>query len=408
MRQHDRMPPRPLRSALVVLTATAAALAAALAAVPAPSWSGAPDDLTRTGPEVSRAGGAVVGLRMARRVSDQRRARAVVTVTAPGGRVPAGRVVLRSGSRVLASAPTRAGRRVRVVLDLRRLRPGQHRVHAVLRAGGRRLGRSQVVDVTSRAGCAWRPTACGLPSAATTGVPRGTRLRASGSVTVTRPGTVIDGLDIRGTLTIKASRVVVRNTRIRGSGFWVVTVDRAASDVVIKDVEVDGLGMRGQAGSSGIVGGSPTIIRTRVTGVENGLVPGSGTRVRRSYVHGLAAPGSPHYDGIQIDGGVRDISVTTSTVDVSDQTQTSAVMIDNYFGAVSDVSVTRNLLMGGGFTVYADGAFSDSDGIRTVTYAGNRLVRGYYGYHLVRNARVRWSGNVVDRTGARVRVPGSS
>ncbi|WP_134742389.1 hypothetical protein [Nocardioides sp. 503] len=402
------MPRRTLRSALVVLTSAAAVLAATTA-VPAPSWSAPADDAARSGPGASRAGArAVVGLRTARQVSSQRGARAVVTVTRAAGRVPAGRVVLRSGTRVLASVTTRAGRRARVVLDLPRLRPGQHRVRAYFRAGGRRLGRSPAVAVTSRAGCAWKPSACGFASAGTTGVPRGTRLRASGSVTVTRPGTVIDGLDIRGTLTIKAPRVVVRNTRIRGAGFWVVTVDKAASGVVLQDVEVDGLGTRGVAGSSGIVGGSPTIIGARVTGVENGLVPGSGTRIRRSYVHGLASPGAPHYDGIQIDGGVKDISVTASTIDVSDQTQTSAVMIDNYFGAVSDVSVTRNLLMGGGFTVYADGAFSDSDGIETVTYARNRLVRGYYGYHLVRNARVRWAGNVVDRTGSPVRVPASS
>jgi hypothetical protein len=237
-------------------------------------------------------------------------------------------------------------------------------------------------------------------------VPKGTRLKPSGSVTVDRPGTVIDGLDISGTLTISASDVTVRNTRIRGSGFSLVKIDRGSSDVVLSHIDVDGLGTAGTAGSSGIVGGSPRIVRARVTGVENGFVPGSGTRIRRSYVHDLDSPGQPHYDGIQIDGGVENISVTGSTVDVSNHTQTSAVMIDNYFGPISGVTVDRNLLLGGGFTVYADGAFSESDDIDAVTYSNNRLVRGYYGYSLVRNASVRWAGNVVDGSGKTVQLHG--
>jgi len=39
-----------------------------------------------------------------------------------------------------------------------------------------------------------------------------------------------------------------------------------------------------------------------------------------------------------------------------------------------------------------------------VTYSNNRMVRGYYGYSLVRNASVRWTGNVVDGTGSAVRA----
>jgi len=394
-------PRRPLLSAAIVTTTALAGLAA----VTAPSGAAPVVADTDAPAQVGRARAAtVVGLSMRREISNQVASRAVVTVTRPGGRVAAGRLVVRSGKRVLARAVTAEGKRLRVVLELRRLGAGQHRVSASFSSQGRRLGRSNAVSVTARPGCAWRPHVCAFASAATAGVPRGTRLRPSGSVTVNRPGTVIDGLDISGTLTISASDVTVRNTRVRGSGFSVVNIGRGSTGVVIRNVEVDGLGTSGTAGSSGIVGGSPRILHTSVTGVENGFVPGSGTRIRNSYVHGLDSPGQPHYDGIQIDGGVADISVTGSTVDVSNHTQTSAVMIDNYFGPISNVAVVGNLLIGGGFTVYADGNFSDTDDIDTVTYANNRLVRGYYGYSLVRNAGVRWSGNVVDQTGSPVQL----
>jgi hypothetical protein len=281
-------------------------------------------------------------------------------------------------------------------------RDGEHRVVATFETGRRTVARSAPVPVTARRGCARRPGACGYASIATTGVPAGVALRPSGPVTVDNPGTVIEGLDIDGTLTIRASDVTVRNTRVHGSAFQLVRVENGAARVVISRVDVDGNGAG--EGSSGIVGGSPRIVRTRVTGVENGFVPGSGTRIVRSYVHGLAAQGAPHYDGIQIDGGVHDIVMSRNTIDASDHTQTSAVMVDNYFGPVADVTITDNLLMGGGYTVYADGTFSNRDDIQGVTYSHNRMVRGYYGYSLVRNAAVAWTRNVVDATGSPVRM----
>jgi hypothetical protein len=261
---------------------------------------------------------------------------------------------------------------------------------------------ADAAPAAARTGCEAKPHACGFASSKSTGVHRKAPLTPSGSITVTKPGTVIKGLDIHGSLTIRASHVTVRNTRVTGSEFQLIRIADSATDVVIKYVDVDGLGVNGTAGSSGIVGGAAKIRHTRVTGVENGFVPGSGTRIRHSYVHALGAPGSPHYDGIQIDGGVHDISVKRSTVDVTDHGQTSAVMVDNYFGPISNISVTHNLLMGGGYTVYADGSFSSTDRISGVTYAHNRMVSGYYGYRLVRNADVTWAGNVTDRTGARI------
>lgn len=382
-------------SALTVLVALAALLPGA-ASVSAP-----PDD-SRAAALDARRGTASVRLTTRTEISNHVASRATVAVSAPDG-VPAGRVVVRAGRRVLATADTAARPDLRLRLDLRPLRAGHHRLTAVFRSGGRTWGRSAPVTVTARRGCAWRPHSCGFASMATTGVPAGMQLTPSGSVTVDEPGAVVEGLDIDGTLTIRASDVTVRNTRVHGSAFQLVKVEDGATGVVLHRLEVDGEGR--EEGASGIVGGSPTITRTRVTGVENGFVPGTGTRIRHSYVHGLAAPGSPHYDGIQIDGDVRDISVTGSTVDVTDHGQTSAVMVDNYFGPSTGVVIDGNLLMGGGFTVYADGAFSGSDEI-TVSYTDNRMVAGHYGYSLVRGADVDWAGNVIDATGAPVRMRG--
>lgn len=241
------------------------------------------------------------------------------------------------------------------------------------------------------------PPSSGFPTAATTGVPAGTVLRASGSLTISTPGTVIDGLDISGTVTINASNVTIRRSRITGRGFALVRVADNATGVRIENVEIDGRGLSGEGNSMGVYGPA-TVVRSNIHGVENGITPFSGSVITDNYVHSLAAPGSPHYDGIQIDGGASNIRIERNTIDLHEHSQTSAVMIDNYFGPTDNILVNANRLLGGGYTVYSDGQFSGGP-ITNVTFSNNRLGRGYWGYaSIVRNTPV-WTNNVDDVTG---------
>lgn len=241
------------------------------------------------------------------------------------------------------------------------------------------------------------PTPAGWPNASNTGVPDGVTLRASGSVTVNTAGTVIDGLNINGSLTINANNVTVRNTRVTSGAFQPIKIKNGVTGVVLTDIEVDG---RGATAGASAIAGPADVIRADIKGVENGWVPGTGSEMRDSWIHNLSSPGSPHYDGIQIDGGVSDILVTGNHVDLSNLGQTAAVMVDNYFGPATKIVVDRNRLRGGGYTVYADGNFNNN--AVEVTYSNNRLGKGYYGYVLARRATVTWTGNVDDVTGAPV------
>src|SRR5688572_4846382 len=57
-----------------------------------------------------------------------------------------------------------------------------------------------------------------LPDSSTTGVPDGYPLRTVGSLTITEPGTHLDGLDIQGCLTILADNVWISRVRVTCSG----------------------------------------------------------------------------------------------------------------------------------------------------------------------------------------------
>lgn len=239
-----------------------------------------------------------------------------------------------------------------------------------------------------------------MADAANTGVPSGTTLASSGGMNITKSGTVVDGKDVNGTIRIDASDVTIKNSRIVGKGFSVVQIKSGSKNVKIENVTIDGKGMSGESGSMGIMGPA-NVSGADITGVENGLTPDGGSVLRGNWVHGLASPGSPHYDGIQIDGGQSNITIEQNTIDMREHEQTAAVMIDNWFGPIKDISVNKNLLMGGGYTVYSDGQFSGGS-ITGVSFTNNKLGKGQWGYSSVVKNTVVWTGNVDQNSGAAI------
>lgn len=234
------------------------------------------------------------------------------------------------------------------------------------------------------------------PDATNTGVPKNVRLRPSGDLVISKAGAIVSGLDIDGAVDIDASDVILTQSRIRAARFDVVRIKPGLTGVVIRDCEIDGIGV-GNEGSNGIRGAG-TFLRNNIHHVENGItLNDSETVIQDNYIHDLKASGSPHYDGIQIDGGISHVTITHNTV-INSYNQTSAVMIDNYFGPISDIRVDNNRIIGGGYTVYSDGQFRDAT-ISGVAFVNNRLGKGYWGYSsFVKNKPI-WRGNVDDGTG---------
>jgi hypothetical protein len=131
------------------------------------------------------------------------------------------------------------------------------------------------------------------------------------------------------------------------------------------------------------------------------VTPSSGSVIEDNYIHNLGAPGQPHYDGIQIDGGVQSVLIQGNTINEMELYQTSCVMIDDYFGPITNIRVNSNRLSGAGYTVYSDGQFGNG-AITGVQYTNNVLTSGAYGYSDIRDYSVVWSGNTDASTGATV------
>ena len=101
--------------------------------------------------------------------------------------------------------------------------------------------------------------------------------------------------------------------------------------------------------------GSGNFIRNDISKVENGIVlQGGASTVKGNYIHDLQDVGSdPHYDGIAVQGGQNGVLIDGNTILARD---TSNIFIQNYFGAVNNVTVNHNFLGGNpGINVYVEG-----------------------------------------------------
>lgn len=136
------------------------------------------------------------------------------------------------------------------------------------------------------------------PGPDNTGVPAAVTLTAySGPCTITAANTVIDGKTVSCDLVIRASNVVIRNSRIEGS---VAAENNPDYSFTISDSEVR-LGQAGAGGATGIGEANFTALRVEVTGGNRSILCASNCTVRDSWVHGQNITGTVrvHASGIR-------------------------------------------------------------------------------------------------------------
>jgi hypothetical protein len=249
------------------------------------------------------------------------------------------------------------------------------------------------------------------PGLYTTGL-RGvyTGLTASGPLTVTTNGAVIDGLDITGQLTIAAHNVTVQNCRIRAikntgtyTVAWANTAGARPTGLQIIDCEIDGNGTdggdagtypSGWAQSAAIQPGiGYTLLRCNIHGQTDGLKPqdnpgGTTILVDRCWIHDLAtyysAAGTiTHNDLLQVAGtGAHHLTVRHSFLDgyrvgdpdINSRYASSSLMQWGSFpgsaGVLSNILIDGNWIDGGGYASRLD--FPTVATLDNVVFQNNR------------------------------------
>jgi hypothetical protein len=233
-------------------------------------------------------------------------------------------------------------------------------------------------------------SSCGYPDKTNTGIPSGLFLRPSdGEVRIVTDNAVVEGLEIIGSIFVEATNVTIRNSRIvPEAGAAAISITPTSTGFSLIDSEIIGDG-KTQNGASGF----GTFLRNNIHGFENGLNLSGPSLVTDNYIHRMAGSPEAHFDGIEINSG-SGIIIRHNTV-INDQGQTSAVMLDNWAGGLSDIVVDDNLLIGGGYTLYLDGRFGGGAVDEpSIQITNNRIGKGSWGDFALYDSKPTMFGNV--------------
>jgi len=230
------------------------------------------------------------------------------------------------------------------------------------------LGATVTIAPTAQATC----LAVGdyvAPAPGSVGLPSGLTLCPSGPVTVTQPGAVLDGWDLRGGILVAAPGVVVRRSRITGDGVTPYGVRTTPAG----SVRVEDATLSGDFPEAAIGDERWTAERIEITAVtHDGARLGDGARLRNSSLHQFApAPDAPA-DGLVVRGD--DVLVEDNRIEPGPVAGSAVHVLPAAAPGERPVVIRGNVLGGGGYTVHEDTA-PDSGGPVEVLITGNRFRR---------------------------------
>jgi hypothetical protein len=236
------------------------------------------------------------------------------------------------------------------------------------------------------------PPANWWPDSSNTGA-KGTLTKQTGDVTITTNGTTLADVEIAGQVTVRADNVTLRNVKVNSLAYW--GVYNYGLNLTI----VDSTLIAGAGSQASLAGDNITATRVDIYGAGDGAKLGSNSTLVDSYIHDLggAAQGA-HNDGIELTGALN-TRVEHNSI-LNQNSQTSALMLSEYYGTgTANVVVKNNLLGGGGFTLY--GGLEAGKTLRTgISVTGNQFTTrffpqsGYYGPVAYWDSRNTWSGNI--------------
>ena len=209
----------------------------------------------------------------------------------------------------------------------------------------------------------------------------------SGDLVITKRGTVVENLDLRGSILVKADNVTIRNSIIRGGP--AATSDKALimSWWGAKKLKISHVTLRPDHPSrylDGVSGANLTAEYLDISRVVDGLkLTGGVSTVRRSFIHGgysTADPSQP--DGVSHNDGIQVIQLGSgSRITISDDVirayRNSAIMVSQRPGnrlviqrnRLSDGACQLNMVVKGGGRI----------GSKRLSLKANRFSPGLYG-----------------------------
>ncbi len=216
------------------------------------------------------------------------------------------------------------------------------------------------------------PMPTGWPSASSTGA-SGSLASVSGDVVLSTDGEVYTNKRINGTLTVTACNVTIRNVEVdSGEPFtgnstpdlFAIWLQESASC----GATVDHVSTVTESAPNVYVttsiriarGGPVTITNSKMLGAQLGILGVAAGVVRGNYIELGANMRGDHNDAIQGDGATN-LTIDHNTL-LNPNDQTSALALYTEYGNNNNITVSGNLMAGGGYTCYCGDGKSDNNG----------------------------------------------
>lgn len=218
---------------------------------------------------------------------------------------------------------------------------------------------AQILQFSGRAGGVPPPPGpgqlrCGqtFPDSSNTGVPAGTVLTPTGSITSSSNGQVIENLDVAGKISVTHSNVTVRNCRITSNDSLILEcVNVTGTAVTVERCYIDCAGLT----QTGILG-TGTFQYNEIVHWDDGIhVTGDDCLMLGNYIHSAVSGPEAHFDGIEINGNVSRPIIRGNTI-LLDKDQTAAINLNDYFGTLFTPLVENNYFAGGAYAIYYTGS----------------------------------------------------
>lgn len=198
------------------------------------------------------------------------------------------------------------------------------------------------------------------------------QLKASGPLTITKDNAVVQGLDIKGRVIIKANNVTLKNSRVVSGNAWAgitvlpgfggTTIDRVhvTSGTPRRDANAGLTGVGDNAGKFGTKhGDNVTVTNSVFDGYGDGIKVANFSLYHNNYVKMLRAPGEKtHVDGFQASGRTQFTITGNEIVQTTGGGHNAAIFIQSFTGKkenpVDGVVVRGNTMSGGSYTFHTE------------------------------------------------------
>jgi hypothetical protein len=232
------------------------------------------------------------------------------------------------------------------------------------------------------------PMPTGWPTAANTGA-SGALSNVAGDVVLSNAGEVYTNKRIKGTLTVTACNVTIRNVEVDAGEAFSGNSTPDLFAIWLQEADTCGVTVDHVSTiSNGYVttsirvarGGPVTITNSKMLGAQLGILGVAAGVVRGNYIELGSNMRGDHNDSVQGDGASNLVLDHNTLLNPNDQT--SALALYTEYGNNNNITVTNNLMAGGGYTCYCGDGASDNNGkparAVNVTFVNNVFWRKYF------------------------------